>query len=111
MQHKLATLLVIASSFAPPAFFQPLYAAEKAIPLTRAVILSNNCFTCHSDNSTNNNVSTASDIPSISSFKKNALATRLLAFKQGQIPSTVMGRLAKGYTDDDLRLIADYLGQ
>lgn len=95
-------LLVIASSL-----FSPVYAADTpesgALPLTRAAILSNNCLTCHNSHST--------DQPDLHSFKKDALAALLLQFKQEQTPSTLMGRLTKGYSDDDLRLIADFLGQ
>jgi len=33
------------------------------------------------------------------------------SFKNDQIPSTVMGRIAKGYSDEEIILLANYLGK
>jgi cytochrome c553 len=32
------------------------------------------------------------------------------AFRSGQKPATVMNRIAKGFSDDEIRAIADWLG-
>jgi cytochrome c553 len=34
----------------------------------------------------------------------------MAAFKSGQLPSTVMSRLAKGFSDDEIKAIADWYG-
>lgn len=36
------------------------------------------------------------------------LVTALLAFKAGKMPATVMDRVAKGFTDDEIRAIASW---
>jgi sulfide dehydrogenase cytochrome subunit len=38
------------------------------------------------------------------------LATAMQAFKSGQLASTVMGRIAKGFSDDEIKAIADWYG-
>jgi cytochrome subunit of sulfide dehydrogenase len=38
------------------------------------------------------------------------ILTAMQGFKSGQIPSTVMGRMAKGYSDDEIKAIADWYG-
>jgi cytochrome c553 len=34
----------------------------------------------------------------------------MAAFKSGQLPSTVMNRLAKGFSDDEVKAIAAWYG-
>ena len=34
----------------------------------------------------------------------------MLAFRSGQRPATVMDRIAKGFTDDEIKAIADWYG-
>jgi cytochrome subunit of sulfide dehydrogenase len=34
------------------------------------------------------------------------VVTAMQAFKSGQLPSTVMGRIAKGFSDDEIKAIA-----
>jgi sulfide dehydrogenase cytochrome subunit len=36
------------------------------------------------------------------------LLSRLLAYKTGQLPATIMHQHAKGYSNDELRLISEY---
>ena len=37
------------------------------------------------------------------------LRGRMMEFKSGQLPSTVMARIAKGYSDEQIVAISDYL--
>lgn len=39
------------------------------------------------------------------------LSSKLLGFKSGQIPGTVMQQHAKGYSDDELKRLAQYFSQ
>jgi cytochrome c553 len=39
------------------------------------------------------------------------LETTLADFKSGKRPGTVMNRLAKGYTDDEIKALAAYFAQ
>ena len=35
----------------------------------------------------------------------------MLQFKAGERPATVMNRIAKGYTDEEIKLLSAYLGK
>ncbi|HHQ42642.1 MAG TPA: c-type cytochrome [Chromatiales bacterium] len=72
--------------------------------ISRGEILSMSCFACHGTDGRS-----ASDIPPIYGIPADVLYHRLKAFKEGKTLSTVMGRHAAGYSDADLRAIADYL--
>jgi cytochrome c553 len=39
-----------------------------------------------------------------------AIVAAMQAFRSGQTPSTVMGRIAKGFTDDEVNAIAAWYG-
>jgi cytochrome subunit of sulfide dehydrogenase len=39
------------------------------------------------------------------------LVAAMEGFKSGQLPSTVMGRIAKGFSDDEIKAIADWYGE
>jgi len=38
------------------------------------------------------------------------IAAAMLAFKSGQLPSTVMDRIAKGFSEDEIKAIAAWYG-
>jgi sulfide dehydrogenase cytochrome subunit len=50
----------------------------------------------------------AGTIPSINQLSADAIVAALKAFKSGERPGTVMDRIAKGYTDEEIQRIADY---
>ena len=39
------------------------------------------------------------------------IVAAMQGFKSGQLPGTVMGRIAKGFTDDEVKAIATWYGQ
>ena len=62
------------------------------------------CAACHG---TDGRLQTA--IPLLAAQPAAVMRAQLLAFKQDQMPdATVMPRLAKGYTDEELEALADY---
>lgn len=69
----------------------------------RAAILANPCAGCHGMDG----VSTGT-IPSINHLSADAIVAALKAYKSGERPGTVMDRIAKGYTDEEIQRIADY---
>ncbi len=69
----------------------------------RAAILANPCAGCHGMNG-----ESAGPIPSINHLSADALVAAMKAFKSGERPATVMDRIAKGYTDEEIQRIADY---
>ncbi len=64
------------------------------------------CAACHGTGGKSN-----SAIPSIAGQDKQVLLTKLLAYKRGQLPATVMHQHAKGYTDAELERLADHFSR
>lgn len=81
----------------------PVLAAEP--PLPQANLLAGPCTSCHGPDG-----SGAGAIPPLKGRPASALLDQLKAFRTGTLPSTVMGRLAKGYSDEQLALLAAHFG-
>lgn len=62
-----------------------------------------NCRNCHAADS--------SEIPSLQNLSSEQLGRMLLDYKYDKLPATLMPRIAKGYGDDELKAVADYLGR
>jgi cytochrome c553 len=45
-------------------------------------------------------------VPRLAGYKAEAMLAAMQAFRSGQRPATVMDRIAKGYSDDEVRAIA-----
>ena len=69
----------------------------------RAAILANPCAGCHGMDGVS-----PGTIPSINHLSAESIVAALKAFKSGERPGTVMDRIAKGYTDEEIQRIADY---
>lgn len=78
---------------------------DSTVAEQRGEILSLSCAGCHGTDG-----KSASIIPSIYGKTTGYIETALLDFKAGTRMSTVMSRHAKGYTDAEIHLIADYFG-
>lgn len=74
-----------------------------AVEITRGLMLSNSCAACHGTDG-----KSPGAIPSINGKSVQYLVQALYDFKSGKRAATVMGRHASGYSDEDLRHIADY---
>jgi sulfide dehydrogenase cytochrome subunit len=48
-------------------------------------------------------------VPPLLGRNPDEIIAAMLAFRSGERPSTVMGRIAKGFSDDEIRAIADWL--
>ena len=83
--------------------FLPL--STQADELSRAAMLSYTCAGCHGTNG----VSPGS-IPSIYCKSTDTIEKALKEYRDGKRFSTVMGRHVKGYTDDEIQLIAGFFG-
>jgi sulfide dehydrogenase cytochrome subunit len=80
------------------------YAKEvQAIEITRAVMLSNSCAACHGTDG-----KSPGAIPSINGKSSNYISQALFEFRDGKRKATVMGRHASGYTNEEIRLMADF---
>jgi sulfide dehydrogenase cytochrome subunit len=69
-------------------------------------LLSSGCTGCHGPAG----VTAGPAIPSVAGLDKIYLARVMVQFKNDERPSTIMGRIAKGYTDSELRTMAKQFG-
>jgi cytochrome subunit of sulfide dehydrogenase len=69
-----------------------------------AVMLANTCAGCHGTDGAS--VGPAS--PTIAGMSKAYFVEVMKGFADDSIYSTIMGRIAKGYTEDEINLMADY---
>ena len=74
-----------------------------AEPVTESAMLSITCNGCHGPDGQSTGA-----IPSIAGKSADYLEKAMLDFRDGKRPSTVMERHAKGYSDAQLKLIAEY---
>ena len=68
-------------------------------------VLANSCSGCHT---TSDTLTTA--IPRIRGLPEPVFLEAMRAFRAGQRAATVMDRLAKGLTEDEIRQLAAYFG-
>lgn len=89
---------------AAPAPATPPGTASAPISRAAAANMANNCFACHGPEG-----HSPGTIPSLDRLDRQRMVTDLKGFRSGDLPSTVMGRQAKGYTDAEIEAIADYI--
>lgn len=77
------------------------YAAE----ITPGSMLSHSCAACHGTDG-----KSPGAIPALYGKSSEFIMQALKDFRSGTRPSTVMGRHAKGYTDEEIELIANHFG-
>jgi sulfide dehydrogenase cytochrome subunit len=65
------------------------------------------CAGCHGTNGGSAGLS----MPSLASQSKTAIVDAMKKFKSGERPSTVMGRLAKGYADADFEAMGNFFSR
>ena len=68
--------------------------------------LAANCTGCHGPND-----NSVGGIPTIAGLERTYIATVLQEFKAGTRPATVMHQHAKGYTDQEFELLAEYFSR
>ncbi|MEJ2142380.1 MAG: cytochrome C [Gammaproteobacteria bacterium] len=85
-----------------------VFISMSAVPaeISRGAMLSNSCAACHGTHG-----KSPGAIPSINGKSASFLSKALKDFRSGERPSTVMGRHAKGYTDEEIELIAQHFSR
>ena len=73
----------------------------------RAALLSFTCAGCHGMDGAS--VGPAS--PTIAGLAPDTFTEAMQQFKKGERPATIMGRIAKGYTDEEIELMAEYFSK
>ncbi len=98
VKHLIAAV-VLAAGLAP-------LTATQADELSRGAILSASCEGCHGTEGRSPGA-----IPPIAGKPLDYLVETLESFRRGERQPTMMGRHAGGYTEEEIRLIAEYFSQ
>lgn len=77
----------------------PAWAAD----LTSGQMLAATCANCHGTDGRS-----AGGVASLAGLPAQTLLQRIAEFKDGTRPATIMHQIAKGYTDEQMRDIANY---
>ena len=86
--------------------FLSLAGTTQAAEITQGMMLASSCAGCHGTNG-----KSPGAIPAINGKSADYTAQSLKDFKSGARPSTVMGRHAKGYSDEEIKLIAEFFAK
>jgi sulfide dehydrogenase cytochrome subunit len=70
----------------------------------RGQLMADTCLACHSG------INSEAMIPNLSQYPSSMIISQMKAFRDGSRPSTLMMRHAMGYSDEEVALIAKYLG-
>ena len=97
MNHSLFKFLIIVSMIWA-VIFSPYSVAE-----LQGRLIAYNCYSCHGENLKNLNSSQP--------FKENELTQTLFEFKYDKKIVTIMNRISKGYTDSEIKAVAQYISQ
>jgi len=77
-------------------------AAEAAAPSAAMLVAA--CGGCHGSQG----VSAGVNMPSLAGQRKDYFVIAMKGFKNGERPATVMGRLAQGFSDTEIEIMADF---
>jgi sulfide dehydrogenase cytochrome subunit len=99
MQHRVYALFVSAALVGGLAFGAPALAADPS-----AEANANTCAGCHGTNGSS--VGPAS--PTIANVTKEYFVTVMKEYKEGKRKATIMDRIAKGYSDEEIKAMAAY---
>jgi len=101
------TTIAAIAVFAAVITASPAHAQRKKGPPIDGTMLAQSCMACHGTNG----ASTASPMPIISGQSAAYIDNTMKAFRDGNRPSTVMGRYAKGYTDAEIAALAKFYSE
>jgi cytochrome subunit of sulfide dehydrogenase len=71
----------------------------------RGQILAMSCTSCHGPDG-----KSAGNMPKLYGKSVEYIESQLIRFKTGESKPTVMDRIVKGYTDEEIKLISEYFG-
>ena len=96
MKHfPIATILVAGAIFTGPLQATPT-----------ATMLGNPCVACHGANG-----DSIGTIPSLQGYPKEVIVSALDAFRADKRPATIMGRIAKGYTNAEIEALGEFFSR
>ncbi|MBK5937558.1 MULTISPECIES: c-type cytochrome [Halorhodospira] len=74
--------------------------------ISRAELIANSCFACHGEDGQG-----AGSMPPIAGWDPEIMEDFMKGFRDGKRDPTVMDRHATGYTDEEIREVAEYLSE
>lgn len=77
-----------------------------AVQISQGMMLSNSCAACHGTDG-----KSPGAIPAINGKSVSFIVQSMKDFQSGARPSTVMGRHAKGYSEKEIKLIAEHFSK
>ena len=92
-----------AALFASLACFAAVFSHTTAAADARPIVLARACNSCHGPDGYSPGA-----VPTIRGMPPQTFITAMQDFRSGQRTGTIMGRLAKAYTDAEIRAMADY---
>ncbi len=106
MAYKTFTRAALVAGLAVGAAFSATAAEEKPKMMmgADAAMLANSCTGCHGTDG--NSLGPAA--PSIAGLSPTYFEETMVGFASGEIPSTIMNRIAKGYTEDEIKAMAKH---
>lgn len=99
MNNRIAVAMIVALGSAAPA----IHAAD----LGRMAMMSHSCAGCHGTDGS----SVGPSIPSIAGMDPERFSIAMLDYRKGERDSTIMTRIAKGYTDAEIAGMADFFAE
>jgi cytochrome c553 len=103
MKLRFLALAAVLAAAAFAATAQPATAPLDAAQMRAAAYLASNCANCHGTGGRSQGA-----MPSLAGLPAAYFTAQMLAFKAGTRPATIMHQLAKGYTDEQIALMAAY---
>lgn len=103
-QTRLNIPRISAAWIAAVALLGPATVSAKT-EITRGAVIASTCYTCHGTHG-----ASTSSIPSIDYLQPERMIEILKSYRSGQRASTIMGRHASGYTDEEIVEVANHLG-
>src|SRR5690349_6593015 len=94
----------ILATMASIAVSASVHAQQRTAAIDDTTLAAQTCNTCHGSQSY-----ISPTMPAIRGVDAATLYTALIELKTDKRPSTIMGRIARGYSDEQLKALADYL--
>lgn len=80
--------------------------AQAPVSPTLGRNLAAQCANCHGTNG-----KSVSEVPSLAGQPADALVQKMKDYRDGRLPASIMHQLAKGYSDEQVTLMADYFSK
>lgn len=84
-----------------------MLASSSAFAIDRGELLANTCAGCHGPSGVSHGPAT----PTIAGMSAAYFTESMVAYRDATRPSTIMTRIAKGYSDDDIAAMATYFSK